>query len=89
MAIGASIALQCIWEFAWLLVFVALVGEAIVFPNLTLTILVMLVLLFAIVSLFVLGYEEPTLRRTFGTDYETYTRAVRRWIPRLRPFDNP
>ncbi len=32
--------------------------------------------------LFVIGYEEPTLRRTFGTDYEAYFRRVRRWVPR-------
>ena len=68
---------------------IALIGEAIVFPNLTVMILVMLAVLFAIVSLFVMGYEEPTLRRMFGTDYENYSREVRRWIPRLRPFDNP
>jgi len=68
---------------------IALVGEAIVFPNLTLMMLTTVALLFAIVTLFIVGYEEPTLRRMFGTDYETYSRAVRRWIPRLRPFDNP
>ncbi len=33
--------------------------------------------------LFVLGYEEPTLRRTFGQEYEAYCRQVRRWWPRL------
>jgi len=32
--------------------------------------------------LFVLGYEEPTLRETFGADYETYCRRVGRWYPR-------
>ena len=68
---------------------IALIGEAIVFPNLTVTILVTLAILFVVVSLFVMGYEEPTLRRMFGTDYENYSREVRRWIPRLRPFDNP
>jgi protein-S-isoprenylcysteine O-methyltransferase Ste14 len=26
-------------------------------------------------------YEEPALRRTFGEDYETYCRHVRRWWP--------
>jgi protein-S-isoprenylcysteine O-methyltransferase Ste14 len=26
-------------------------------------------------------YEEPTLRQTFGEDYETYCRKVRRWWP--------
>ena len=68
---------------------IALIGEAIVFPNLTVTIVVMVALLFAIVTLFVVGYEEPTLRRMFGADYEAYTRSVHRWMPRLRPFDNP
>ena len=34
---------------------------------------------------FVLGYEEPTLRRRFR-DYEAYSRHVPRWIPRLSPW---
>ena len=34
-------------------------------------------------SLFVLFYEEPTLRRTFGSDYEAYCHRVARWLPRL------
>ncbi|HEX9945838.1 MAG TPA: isoprenylcysteine carboxylmethyltransferase family protein [Thermoanaerobaculia bacterium] len=33
---------------------------------------------------FVVWYEEPTLRRTFGQDYEAYCRQVRRWRPTLR-----
>jgi protein-S-isoprenylcysteine O-methyltransferase Ste14 len=36
--------------------------------------------------LFVLAYEEPTLRRTFGAEYETYCAHVPRWIPRLTPW---
>lgn len=32
--------------------------------------------------LFVIGYEEPTLRRTFGAQYESYCGKVRRWWPR-------
>ena len=32
---------------------------------------------------FVVLYEEPTLRRTFGESYEEYRRAVPRWIPRI------
>jgi len=36
---------------------------------------------------FVHLYEEPTLRRQFGAEYDTYRRAVPRWIPRLRPWD--
>jgi len=33
--------------------------------------------------LFVVFYEEPTLRRTFGAEYEAYCAEVPRWIPRL------
>ena len=40
---------------------------------------------FAAVNLFVIGYEEPALRRRFGESYERYTREVRRWLPRMRP----
>ena len=31
--------------------------------------------------LFVVLYEEPTLRRSFGPDYADYCRHVRRWWP--------
>ena len=36
--------------------------------------------------LFVLAYEEPKLRRSFGAEYDRYCRNVSRWIPRLRPW---
>lgn len=39
------------------------------------------------VHLFVMFYEEPTLRKTFGIDYENYCRNVRRWWPRLHAWD--
>jgi protein-S-isoprenylcysteine O-methyltransferase Ste14 len=39
---------------------------------------------FAVVNLFVIGYEEPTLRRQFGASYERYARTVGRWIPTFR-----
>ena len=32
---------------------------------------------------FVVLYEEPTLRKTFGQEYETYCRQVNRWLPKL------
>ena len=35
--------------------------------------------------LFVVLYEEPTLRCQFGEQYEAYCSAVPRWLPRLRP----
>ena len=38
------------------------------------------------IHLFVVFYEEPTLRKKFGADYEDYCRNVRRWWPRLRPW---
>lgn len=31
-------------------------------------------------------YEEPTLLRQYGPDYEQYRRAVPGWWPRLRPW---
>jgi len=36
---------------------------------------------FLATHLFVVWYEEPTLRRTFGREYEAYCRRVRRWRP--------
>ncbi len=36
--------------------------------------------------LFVLLYEEPTLRSTFGAEYEVFCANVPRWIPRLRAW---
>jgi protein-S-isoprenylcysteine O-methyltransferase Ste14 len=39
------------------------------------------------VHLFVLFYEEPTLRKKFGADYEEYCRNVRRWWPRATGWD--
>jgi len=38
---------------------------------------------FGAVNLFIIGYEEPTLRRHFGDSYAQYSRSVSRWIPRL------
>ena len=32
------------------------------------------------------GYEEPTLQRQFGAQYEAYRRAVPAWWPRRRPW---
>lgn len=39
-----------------------------------------------IVHAFVLAYEEPTLRNTFGAEYERFCAHVNRWRPRLRPW---
>lgn len=36
--------------------------------------------------IWVLKYEEPKLESLFGNDWREYRAAVRRWIPRLRPW---
>ena len=41
------------------------------------------------IHLFVLLYEEPTLRKKFGDDYIEYCRNVRRWWPRLYAWNMP
>jgi protein-S-isoprenylcysteine O-methyltransferase Ste14 len=42
------------------------------------------VIWFACANLFVIGYEEPTLRRQFGESYNEYARQVGRWVPKSR-----
>jgi protein-S-isoprenylcysteine O-methyltransferase Ste14 len=34
---------------------------------------------------FVMLYEEPTLRATYGAEYDAFCRRVPRWIPRATP----
>jgi protein-S-isoprenylcysteine O-methyltransferase Ste14 len=59
-----------------------LAGAALYYQSLS--ILIYTGLFFLITHLFVVLYEEPTLRRTFGDDYEAYFGRVRRWIPKQR-----
>jgi protein-S-isoprenylcysteine O-methyltransferase Ste14 len=40
-----------------------------------------------VAATFVKVYEEPTLARTFGDQYERYRRNVPGWWPRQRPWD--
>jgi protein-S-isoprenylcysteine O-methyltransferase Ste14 len=40
----------------------------------------------AATAMFVRWYEEPTLSRRFGVQYDEYKRAVPGWWPRLRPW---
>jgi len=40
----------------------------------------------AVCAAFVKWYEEPVLRRRFGTQYDAYRRGVPGWLPRLRPW---
>lgn len=64
-----------------------LIGEGIMFPQITTEMLILSVVLWGLVTLFVIFYEEPTLRRLFGAEYEEYCRNVRRWLPRLKPYE--
>jgi protein-S-isoprenylcysteine O-methyltransferase Ste14 len=41
------------------------------------------------IHLFVVFYEEPTLRHKFGAEYEQYCQNVSRWWPRLRGWNQP
>jgi protein-S-isoprenylcysteine O-methyltransferase Ste14 len=56
-----------------------LLGEALLFQSVPL--LAYTAIWFLFVNLFVMLYEEPTLRARFGESYEQYRRAVGRWIP--------
>lgn len=41
------------------------------------------------IHLFVVLYEEPTLQKKFGAEYEKYCGNVRRWCPRIKGWDMP
>lgn len=59
----------------------ALGGAALYFASLALLIYGAAFLL--VCQLFILLYEEPTLRQTFGPEYHAYCHDVRRWLPRM------
>jgi protein-S-isoprenylcysteine O-methyltransferase Ste14 len=59
-------------------------GQALMFGNLAL--LEYGAAVWLLFHLFVLIYEEPTLRNTFGAEYDEFCATVPRWIPH---FKNP
>ena len=61
-----------------------LAGQALLFGGSTAVLLYALAVALAF-HCFVVLYEEPTLRRQFGAEYEAYCRAVPRWLPRRPP----
>lgn len=63
-------------------VLVVILGQALLFRSRT--ILLYGAAIAACFTLFVMGYEEPHLRRRFGADYEDYVAHVGRWLPRWR-----
>lgn len=58
---------------------VTLAGAALYYQSLS--IFIYTGLFFLVTHLFVVLYEEPTLRRTFGDEYEAYCRRTTRWWP--------
>lgn len=62
-------------------VLAVIVGQGVLFASLRLAVYAIVVL--AGFHLFVIGYEEPALRRSFDGAYERYCAAVPRWLPRL------
>jgi protein-S-isoprenylcysteine O-methyltransferase Ste14 len=62
------------------------IGLWIVFGHANPTVVVAVAAVALGVHLFVVFYEEPTLRKKFGEDYAEYCRNVRRWWPRLHDW---
>jgi protein-S-isoprenylcysteine O-methyltransferase Ste14 len=62
-------------------------GQALFFGSVALLEYGALVWLFF--HLFVLAYEEPKLRSTFGEEYQSFRSNVPRWIPRVVPWRRP
>lgn len=62
-----------------------ILGQAALFASLP--VLIYGLLVWAGFHTFVLGYEEPTLRRQFPADYAPYFDAVPRWVPRFTRWD--
>jgi protein-S-isoprenylcysteine O-methyltransferase Ste14 len=60
----------------------AIVGQALLFGNVGL--LEYGALVWLLFHLFVLIYEEPTLRSTFGPEYAEFCAKVPRWIPSFK-----
>ncbi|MBL0715954.1 MAG: isoprenylcysteine carboxylmethyltransferase family protein [Desulfosarcina sp.] len=61
--------------------FFVLIGEALLYASFF--VLLYSLFLAAAAHIFVIFYEEPTLRRKFGERYEQYLKSVPRWRPRL------
>ena len=62
-------------------------GQALLFGDWRLA--VYAVLFWLACHAFVLVYEEPTLRRSFGAEFEDFCAHVPRWISRPRPWQAP
>jgi protein-S-isoprenylcysteine O-methyltransferase Ste14 len=61
-----------------------IVGQAVILGSIP--VLVYAALVWLSFHMFVLLYEEPTLRRDHGAEYEAFCARVPRWLPRLSPW---
>ena len=68
----------------YLAVLSTILGQGLIFGNLTL--LEYSGMVWLVFHLFVVVYEEPTLRASFGSEYELFCTEVPRWIPRFTPW---
>ena len=68
----------------YLAVAATIVGQALVLGRLALIAYAAVVAV--VVAAFVRWYEEPTLRRQFGEQYDEYRRSVPGWWPRRDPW---
>ena len=62
----------------------AILGQGLILGNIQL--LEYGAVVWVLFHLFVLVYEEPNLRATFGSEYTTFCAEVPRWIPRFTPW---
>lgn len=65
-------------------VLLVILGQALLFGNIRL--LIYAAVAWIVPAAFVHWYEEPTLARQFGAEYEAYRQAVPAWRPRLLPW---
>ena len=61
-----------------------ILGQALLLGNIR--VLAYAIFVWLAFHLFVLIYEEPTLRKFFGAEYETFCAHVPRWLPRFSPW---
>jgi protein-S-isoprenylcysteine O-methyltransferase Ste14 len=61
-----------------------ILGQGLILGNVTL--LEYGGLVWLLFHFFVLLYEEPTLRASFGAEYKSFCAQVPRWIPRFTPW---
>lgn len=68
----------------YLAVLAVIVGQALLLGQLEL--LAYAAVIAAAFAAFVHGYEEPTLHRRFGEEYDAYRQSVPAWLPSRHPY---